>query len=121
MGDMRIDQQSGRDMLCIAGGTGLAPVKAMIDGMARWNTARNVTLFFGARRAGDLYDMGALHRLAAVNPGSPSCPSCPTTPRSTVSRGCCRTPSRAAGSWGNHDVVRVRLAGHDPGHRGAAD
>jgi ferredoxin-NADP reductase len=40
MGDMRIDQQSGRDVLCIAGGTGLAPVKAMIDGMARWNTAR---------------------------------------------------------------------------------
>ena len=52
---------------CVAGGTGLAPIKALVDGMARWNTARSVTLFFGARRAGDLYDMGALHRLAAMN------------------------------------------------------
>ena len=66
-GDMHIDQHSRRDILLVAGGTGLAPIKALVDGMARWNTARRVTLFFGARRAGDLYDLGALHRLAAMN------------------------------------------------------
>ena len=28
-----------------------------------------VTLFFGVRRSGDLYDLGALHQLAGLNPG----------------------------------------------------
>ena len=67
MGDMAIDKESQRDVLCIAGGTGLAPIKAMVDEMTRWNTARRVTVFFGVRQADDLYDMGALHRLAALN------------------------------------------------------
>jgi NAD(P)H-flavin reductase/hemoglobin-like flavoprotein len=67
MGEMQIDQDSRRDLLLVAGGTGLAPLKAVIDGMSRWNTSRRVTLFFGARRTGDLYDMGPLYRMSAVN------------------------------------------------------
>ena len=63
-----IDQQSRRDVLCVAGGTGLAPIKAMVDGMASWNTARRVTLFFGVRRSGDLYDLDALHQLGCDEP-----------------------------------------------------
>jgi NAD(P)H-flavin reductase/hemoglobin-like flavoprotein len=105
MGDMRIDQQSGRDVLCIAGGTGLAPVKALIDGMARWNTARNVTLFFGARRTSDLYDMGALHRLAAVNRWLTVVPVVSDDPSFNGERGLLPDAVARAGSWSNHDVV----------------
>ena len=68
MGEMQVDQDSTRDLLLVAGGTGLAPLKAVVDGMSRWNTSRRVMLFFGARRASDLYDMGPLYRLSAVNP-----------------------------------------------------
>ena len=50
MGEMEIDKDSQRDLLLLAGGTGLAPLKAIIDEMTRWNTARRVTLFFGVRR-----------------------------------------------------------------------
>ena len=105
MGDVRIDQQSGRDVLCIAGGTGLAPVKALIDGMARWNTARTVTLFFGARRTSDLYDMGALHRLAAVNRWLTVVPVVSDDPSFNGERGLLPDAVARAGAWTDHDVV----------------
>jgi len=66
-----------RDLLCIAGGTGLAPVKALIEGVFAASGAgpaaapapgRKITLFAGARRASALYDMAALSRLAASYP-----------------------------------------------------
>jgi NAD(P)H-flavin reductase/hemoglobin-like flavoprotein len=105
MGDMRIDPRSGRDVLCIAGGTGLAPVKSLIDGMARWNSARNVTLFFGARRTGDLYDMGALHRLAAVNRWLTVVPVVSDDPSFNGERGLLPDAVARAGPWTQHDVV----------------
>jgi NAD(P)H-flavin reductase/hemoglobin-like flavoprotein len=55
---------SMRDLLCVAGGTGLAPIKAMIEDMARWNTTRRVRLFYGARHDDELYDLSDLERLA---------------------------------------------------------
>jgi NAD(P)H-flavin reductase len=64
-GEMVVDQSSERDLLLIAGGTGLAPLKAVVEDMARWNTSRRVHLFFGARREDELYDLPALDRLAA--------------------------------------------------------
>ena len=93
-GEMRIDQHSRRDVLCVAGGTGLAPIKSLVDGMAKWNSSRKVTLFFGVRRSGDLYDMATLQRSRPSTAGSPSSRSSPTTRRSPASRGCCPTSSR---------------------------
>jgi NAD(P)H-flavin reductase/hemoglobin-like flavoprotein len=57
-----------RDVLAIAGGTGLAPIKAIIEQLvsyARSGWRRRITLFFGARGAVDLYDMHDLGVLAA--------------------------------------------------------
>jgi NAD(P)H-flavin reductase/hemoglobin-like flavoprotein len=104
MGDMRIDQESRRDILMVAGGTGLAPVKAMVDGMARWNTARSVTLLFGARRAGDLYDMGPLHRLAAVNAWLTVVPVVSEDPSFNGEQGLLPDAVARRGSWSDHDV-----------------
>ncbi len=104
MGDMCIDQQSRRDVLMVAGGTGLAPIKAMVDGMAKWNTARSVTLFFGARRAGDLYDMGPLHRMAAMNPWLTVVPVVSEDPSFTGEQGLLPDAVARRGSWPDHDV-----------------
>lgn len=104
MGDMRVDQQSRRDLLMIAGGTGLAPVKALIDGMARWNTSRTVTLFFGARRPYDLYDMGALHRLAAVNRWLRVVPAVSDDPSFNGEQGLLPDVVARQGWWQEHDV-----------------
>jgi NAD(P)H-flavin reductase len=105
MGDMRIDQQSRRDVLCVAGGTGLAPVKALVDGMSRWNTARKVTLFFGARRPSELYDLGALHRLAAVNRWLTVVPVVSDDASFNGERGLLPDVVARSGYWAEHDVV----------------
>jgi NAD(P)H-flavin reductase len=76
-GTMTIPEHGpGRDLLCIAGGTGLAPVKALIEGViatagpgpAGPAAARKITLFAGARRATALYDMADLASLSARYP-----------------------------------------------------
>jgi NAD(P)H-flavin reductase/hemoglobin-like flavoprotein len=68
MGHMTLDPQSRRDIVCIAGGTGLAPVKALIDELARYNRTRWVHLFRGVRNRDDLYDRGHLDRMVSRYP-----------------------------------------------------
>jgi NAD(P)H-flavin reductase/hemoglobin-like flavoprotein len=104
MGDMAIDKDSQRDVLCIAGGTGLAPIKAMIDEMTRWNSARKVTLFFGVRRADDLYDMGALHRIAALNRWLTIVPCVSDDLTFVGEHGTLSEVVARHGSWKDHDV-----------------
>ena len=104
MGEMAIDKESQRDVLCIAGGTGLAPIKAMIDEMTRWNTARKVTVFLGVRRAGDLYDIGALHRIQALNRWLTVIPCVSDDPTFIGERGTLADVVARYGSWAEHDV-----------------
>ena len=49
----------------IAGGTGLAPMKALIEQLAVDGGRRRVQLFRGGRRHFDLYDLPAMERLGA--------------------------------------------------------
>ncbi len=65
-GTMVVDRGSARDILCIAGGTGFAPIKAIIEELAAQpdsQAARRIRLFVGARRRRDLYDLPDLSRL----------------------------------------------------------
>lgn len=59
---------SGRDLLFIAGSTGLAPLKSMLDHLTTLQQPPNVHLFFGARSADGLYDLESLEKLAAQHP-----------------------------------------------------
>lgn len=54
-----------RDLLLIAGGTGLAPLKALVDQLDRAGGAggRRVRLFVGARTVRELYDLDSLRVL----------------------------------------------------------
>jgi NAD(P)H-flavin reductase/hemoglobin-like flavoprotein len=56
-----------RDLLLIAGGTGLAPLKAVVEQVVATGP-RPVTLVVGARHARDLYDLDALSALARSRP-----------------------------------------------------
>jgi NAD(P)H-flavin reductase/hemoglobin-like flavoprotein len=70
-GDMTL-ADSDRDLLCVAGGTGLAPIKAVIEQAIaesqRTGRQRKITLFFGARQQFDLYDLQDLQLLEAAYP-----------------------------------------------------
>jgi NAD(P)H-flavin reductase/hemoglobin-like flavoprotein len=57
-----------RDVLMIAGGTGLAPLRAMIIELSHRVDAPSVHLFYGARYPADLYDLSRLWQIAATNP-----------------------------------------------------
>lgn len=62
---------SDRDLVCVAGGTGLAPIKAIIEQAITESAAgrpRKITLFFGARQHFDLYDLQDLQLLEAAYP-----------------------------------------------------
>jgi NAD(P)H-flavin reductase/hemoglobin-like flavoprotein len=66
MGTMTLAPAGSRDLLCVAGGTGLAPIKAIIEQAVRESASRRrqIFLFYGARRRDELYDMKDLWRLA---------------------------------------------------------
>lgn len=63
-GDFRL-QNSQRDIVCIAGGSGMAPIKSILLDMKRRGIRRKVDYFFGAKSLRDLFlldDMKALER-----------------------------------------------------------
>ena len=68
MGNLVLDTSSDRDLLLVAGGMGLAPLKALVDQVARKGPARRVDLFVGVRIEDQLYDRADLDRLAHENP-----------------------------------------------------
>jgi NAD(P)H-flavin reductase/hemoglobin-like flavoprotein len=61
-----------RDLLCVAGGTGLAPIKAIVEEAIaagqRGHHPRKITLFLGARQQFDLYDVQDLQLLESAYP-----------------------------------------------------
>ncbi|WP_326846594.1 globin domain-containing protein [Streptomyces kaniharaensis] len=68
-GTMTVDHGSPADLLCLGGGTGIAPIRAMVEELAEYGRAgRAVEVFYGARRAGELYDLDGLRELARRHP-----------------------------------------------------
>jgi NAD(P)H-flavin reductase/hemoglobin-like flavoprotein len=65
---LTLDADAGRNVLMLAGGTGLAPLKAVVEELAATEHPRRVVLFVGARTVPDLYDMPALERMERVLP-----------------------------------------------------
>jgi NAD(P)H-flavin reductase/hemoglobin-like flavoprotein len=66
-GAMHVDR-SGGDVLMVAGGTGLAPLRSIIMDLTRFGSNPRVHLFFGARYPCDLYDLRTLWQIASTNP-----------------------------------------------------
>ncbi|MDH6122660.1 globin domain-containing protein [Kitasatospora sp. GAS204B] len=63
-GDMVLDPASARDIVCIAGGTGLAPIRALVEQAALNGLRRRVDVFLGARTAAGLYGLDDLLRMS---------------------------------------------------------
>lgn len=63
-GDFRY-READRPLLCVAGGTGLAPIKAILEQGISSGLARDVTLIVGARSQQDLYALDAVSSIEA--------------------------------------------------------
>jgi NAD(P)H-flavin reductase/hemoglobin-like flavoprotein len=71
LGTMTLQPAGDRDLVCVAGGTGLAPIKAIVAQAVRDTAAcpRRIHLYCGARRREELYDLPDLWELADAWPG----------------------------------------------------
>jgi NAD(P)H-flavin reductase/hemoglobin-like flavoprotein len=103
MGSMTLDRRSARDIVFVAGGTGLAPIKAMLEELTRFNRTRWVHLFFGAKDREDLYDLAALNELAAQYPWLSVVPACSDDPSFNGERDNISDVIARYGPWANHD------------------
>ncbi|HCS59752.1 MAG TPA: oxidoreductase [Gordonia polyisoprenivorans] len=65
-GTLHID--GDREVLMVAGGTGLAPLRALLIEMSALATSPPTHVYYGARYPGELYDLPVLRQIAATNP-----------------------------------------------------
>ncbi|GAA1957041.1 globin domain-containing protein [Kitasatospora viridis] len=64
LGDLALDPHSPRPVVCVAGGTGLATARALIEQAVLDGTRRPIDLYVGARTLEELYSLDDLHQLA---------------------------------------------------------
>jgi NAD(P)H-flavin reductase len=68
VGHLVLHDDSDRDLLLVAGGLGVAPLKALVDQVARKGPPRRVDLFAGFRTEDQIYDRADLERLDREHP-----------------------------------------------------
>ncbi|MFF7310722.1 globin domain-containing protein [Streptomyces sp. NPDC008137] len=67
-GAMTVDHTTESGLLCVGGGTGIAPIKALVEDVAEHGDRRSVEVFYGARTDHDLYDIDTMLRLQQSHP-----------------------------------------------------
>lgn len=67
-GSMTVDHTTDSGLLCLGGGTGIAPIKALVEDVAEHGERRPVEVFYGARTDHDLYDIDTMLRLQQSHP-----------------------------------------------------
>lgn len=67
-GSMTVDHTTRSGLLCVGGGTGIAPLKALVEDVAEHGIHRPVEVFYGARSDHDLYDLDTMLHLEKAHP-----------------------------------------------------
>ncbi len=113
-GTMVTEAGSERDVLCVAGGTGLAPIKAIIQQLIaddQSGNRRSINLFFGARTESDLYDLAELSELASCHPSLRVFPVVSQAAHFDGLRGLLPGVVGGYSTWADHDVYISGPAG----------
>jgi NAD(P)H-flavin reductase/hemoglobin-like flavoprotein len=95
---------SGRDLLLVAGSTGLAPLKAILDQVTALPLPPKVHLFFGARSADGLYDLDSLEKMAAQHPWLTVTPVVSADSRFRGETGSLSEVIARHGDWSGHEA-----------------
>ncbi|MFJ8815791.1 globin domain-containing protein [Amycolatopsis thermoflava] len=106
LGTLGVDRESGRDVLMVAGGTGVAPMQAMLDELGQWGENPKVHLFYGGRTREDLYALEGLRMVASCNPWLTVTPVVENGPGLVGGeQGTLADVVTRYGAWPGHDVL----------------
>jgi NAD(P)H-flavin reductase len=100
---MTLDPAGQRPLLMVAGSTGLAPMKALIDQVGR-DGGRRTHLYFGARSGREVYDRDAVAALDERHPWLTVITAVSDDLRWTGVQGLVGEVAAAGGEWSGHDV-----------------
>jgi NAD(P)H-flavin reductase/hemoglobin-like flavoprotein len=103
-GSLPVDPGAGPDLLLVGGGTGIAPLKAMVEDLAGWNVSRSVQVFVGARRLDELYALSPLLRLSERYPWLTVAGVVSDDPAYPGRRGLVCDVAASAGDWSGRQV-----------------
>jgi NAD(P)H-flavin reductase/hemoglobin-like flavoprotein len=106
LGLMVLDPESDRDLLLVGIGTGMAPLKALVQQVARLEIPRRVDFFVGARSADGFYDLPALRELEQQHPWLHVVlvATRQEDPQGAVERGAMVDVVLSRGPWSSRDV-----------------
>jgi NAD(P)H-flavin reductase/hemoglobin-like flavoprotein len=106
MGRMNVEPRSGRGLLMVAGGTGMAPIKALLEDLAQRQVKPRTQAFVGGRTWEDLYDFGALRKLSYSNEWLDVIPVVEKDGEASgAERGTLADVVTRYGAWADHDVL----------------
>lgn len=106
MGRLRVERANGRDVVMIAGGTGVAPMRAIIEDLSRYQANPRVHLFYGGRTPEDLYNLRSLQQAANTNPWLTVTPVLEHDPEAVgAEHGTLADVVTRYGAWAERDVL----------------
>ncbi|TCK27791.1 globin domain-containing protein [Pseudonocardia endophytica] len=106
MGRMAVPQNSNRELLMVAGGTGAAPMKALLDEVRQRPRPPRTQVFVGGRTWDDLYDFTALRRLSFSYPWLDVIPVVESEAETSGAEiGTLADVVTRYGAWSDHDVL----------------
>jgi len=106
MGRMHVESGTGRDLLMVTGGTGMAPIKALLEDLATRPEQPRTQVFVGGRTLDDLYDFPSLRRLSYSNTWLDVIPVAEKDDGgSGAERGTLADVVTRYGAWADHDVL----------------
>jgi NAD(P)H-flavin reductase len=105
MGVMTVDRESGRNVLMVAGGTGTAPMRAILEELSQWGDNPEVTIFIGGRTRSDLHDLDTLTAIAATNPWLTVIPVVEHQRIAGMEYGTLADAVTRFGAWADRDVL----------------
>jgi NAD(P)H-flavin reductase/hemoglobin-like flavoprotein len=104
MGTMGPPERGDRDLLFVAGGTGLAPLKAIMEHVIASGRRPSMTLLYGVRHAHELYDLPDLIRMESSFPWLRVLPVVSDDPAYEGIRGRLPDVTRRFHTWARHEV-----------------
>ncbi|ANY09992.1 flavohemoprotein [Pseudonocardia sp. HH130630-07] len=106
MGRMAVPQNTDRELLMIAGGTGVAPMKALLDEVRQRQRPPRTQVFVGGRTWDDLYDFDSLRKLSYSFPWLDVIPVVEHEDvPSGAETGTLADVVTRFGAWSDHDVL----------------